>query len=74
VSDLARTEGKAVLWSTHIADEVEEAQQIIILANGRVVEADSPANLRQKTGTSTLTDAYIALTGAGFDDGAATSD
>jgi ABC-2 type transport system ATP-binding protein len=74
VSDLARAEGKAVLWSTHIAEEVEEAKQIILLVNGRVVETASPAALRQKTGTSTLADAYIALTGSGFDNSASDSE
>jgi ABC-2 type transport system ATP-binding protein len=63
VRDLARTEGKAILWSTHIAEEVENAARIVLLVDGRVVEDAPPAALRQQTGGKTLTDAYIALTG-----------
>ena len=74
LSDLARSQGKAVLWSTHIAEEVEEANRIIVLVSGRVVEAAPPAALMQKTGTSTLADAYISLTGARFEDNAPTSE
>lgn len=64
VRDLARTEGKAVLWSTHIAEEVEDAARIVLLADGRVVKDAPPAVLREETGSENLTGAYIALTGA----------
>jgi ABC-2 type transport system ATP-binding protein len=63
VRDLAMAEGKAILWSTHIAEEVEDAARIVLLDNGRVVKDAPPAELRQQTGAKTLTDAYIALTG-----------
>lgn len=74
VSELARTEGKAVLWSTHIAEEVEGAKKIILLVNGRVVEAAPPESLQEKTGATTLADAYIALTGTGSDNATPNSD
>ena len=70
VANLARSESKAVLWSTHIAEEVEEAQQIVLLVDGRAVEAASPDALLKKTGTSKLADAYIALTGYGTENSA----
>jgi len=63
IRDLAERQGKAILWSTHIAEEVENAARIVLLVDGRVVQDASPAALRQQTGTKTLTDAYIALTG-----------
>jgi len=74
VSELARNEGKAVLWSTHIAEEVEGAKKIILLVNGRVVEAAPPESLQEKTGATTLADAYIALTGTGSDNATPYSD
>lgn len=64
VRDLARREGKAVLWSTHIAEEVETADRIVLLVGGRVERDAPPGALCRETGTGTLTDAYIALTGA----------
>jgi ABC-2 type transport system ATP-binding protein len=67
VRDLAQTERKAILWSTHIAEEVEDAARIVLLVDGRVAEEAAPAALRQQTGARTLTDAYIALTGSKSD-------
>jgi ABC-2 type transport system ATP-binding protein len=64
VRTLAETEGKAVLWSTHIAEEVENAARIVLLVDGRVIEDAPPTALRDKTGAETMTGAYIALTGA----------
>jgi len=63
IRDLAERQGKAILWSTHIAEEVENAARIVLLVDGRVMQDAPPAALRQQTGTKTLTDAYIALTG-----------
>lgn len=63
VRDLAEIEGKAILWSTHIAEEVENATRIVLLVDGHVVEEAAPATLKLRTGTASLTDAYIALTG-----------
>jgi ABC-2 type transport system ATP-binding protein len=63
VRDLAESEGKAILWSTHIAEELENAARIVLLVDGRVVVDAPPATLKLQTGTTTLTDAYIALTG-----------
>jgi len=63
VRDLAETHGKAVLWSTHIAEEVEKAARIVLLVDGRVVQDATPAALRRQTGADNMTGAYIALTG-----------
>jgi ABC-2 type transport system ATP-binding protein len=63
VRDLAESQGKAILWSTHIAEEVENAARIVLLVDGCVVRDASPAALKAETGTTSLTDAYIALTG-----------
>jgi ABC-2 type transport system ATP-binding protein len=64
VRDLAERQGKAILWSTHIAEEVENAARIVLLVDGRVIKDASPAALKAQTGTTTLTDAYIVLTGS----------
>ena len=74
IRDLAETEDKAILWATHIAEEVEDAARIVLLVDGRVVEDSPPGVLRQQTATRTLTDAYIALTGAGADHAAPVSE
>lgn len=67
VHGLASREGKAVLWSTHLAEEVEEAARIVLLVAGEVVQEAAPAALLHRAGADSLTDAYIALTGAKTD-------
>jgi ABC-2 type transport system ATP-binding protein len=74
VRDLAVSEGKAVLWSTHIAEEVEQAARIVLLVEGKVVEDAAPAELRRQTGADNLTGAYIALTGVKQDQAAPSPD
>lgn len=63
VHGLAAREDKAVLWSTHLAEEVEEAARVVLLVEGKVIQEASPTALKQKTGADSLTGAYIALTG-----------
>ena len=53
----------ALLWSTHIVDELLDADRIVVLVAGAVIRIGTPAELMAETGTGNLTDAYIALTG-----------
>ena len=63
IRKLAAEENVAVLWATHLVDEVDDADDIVMLAKGRVVDAGSPAELIARSGASDLTDAYSRLTG-----------
>ncbi|MGZ9809331.1 ABC transporter ATP-binding protein [Pseudoroseicyclus sp. H15] len=63
IAALAEREGTAVLWSTHLAEEVEAAARIVLLVQGEVRREETPATLLAETGTEDLTGAYIALTG-----------
>jgi ABC-2 type transport system ATP-binding protein len=53
----------ALLWSTHMVEELEEADRIVLLVGGSVVRIGTPAELMAEAGVDNLTDAYIALTG-----------
>jgi ABC-2 type transport system ATP-binding protein len=55
--------GTSILWATHIVEELEDADQIILIRSGEIVGEGTPAELLARTGTTDLTDAYIALTG-----------
>lgn len=55
--------GTSILWATHLVDEVADADRIMLIAKGEVLAAGTPAELIARTGTQSLTDAYIALTG-----------
>jgi len=60
---LVRDAGVAILWATHLVDEVENADRIILLRQGQVVADDTPAGICKTAGTDDLTEAYSKLTG-----------
>ncbi len=62
VRDLAASRGLAVLWATHLVDEVESADSIVVLHKGTVMMVGRPADLLATTGAGTLEDAFLALT------------
>ncbi len=61
VRGLVREEGVAVLWATHLFDEIDPQDDVVVLHRGRVLARDSSAALAQGTN---LSDAFLALTGA----------
>ncbi len=58
-----KEKGTSILWATHLVEEVAAADRIALLVKGEIIRDDSPANLLSATGTTDLTEAYIALTG-----------
>jgi sodium transport system ATP-binding protein len=59
-----RAEGRCVLFSSHIMQEVSAlCDRIIVIARGRVVAAGAPDDLRAQTGHQNLEDAFVALVG-----------
>src|SRR4051795_9957017 len=62
VHALCREEGLAVLWTTHLIDEVWPGDQVVILHRGRVRAAGSVEEVIAGAGTADLADAYLKLT------------
>ncbi len=59
-----REEGRCVLFSSHIMQEVAAlCDRIVILAEGRVAAEGTPDELRARTGHANLEDAFVALSG-----------
>ncbi len=59
-----RDEGKCILFSSHIMQEVAMlCDNIIVIAQGRVVLHGSPDELRQATGQENLEDAFVSAIG-----------
>jgi sodium transport system ATP-binding protein len=57
-----RARGKAVLFSTHYLAEAELlCDRIGFLHRGRLLCEGTPAEVRSRTGTSTLEEAFLAL-------------
>ena len=61
VGRLCRERGLGVLWATHLVEEAERADRVVILHRGRVVESAPPAAIMQKAGRPTLSDAFLGL-------------
>jgi ABC-2 type transport system ATP-binding protein len=62
VRRLCREEGLAVLWATHLIDEVDAASRLIVLHAGRVRAAGGPEQILAEGGGGTLRDAFARLT------------
>jgi sodium transport system ATP-binding protein len=60
-----REEGKCVLFTSHIMQEVAAlCDQIVIIAHGEVSAIGSPNDLRIQTGQENLEDAFVAAIGS----------
>ena len=60
-----REEGKCVLFTSHIMQEVAAlCDQIVIIAGGVVAATGSPNDLRRQTGRESLEDAFVAVIGS----------
>ncbi|NUQ67774.1 MAG: ABC transporter ATP-binding protein [Phycisphaerales bacterium] len=54
VEDLSRESGMTVIMTTHLIDEAERADRVIMLSEGRVVGEGTPVALRDRVGGHTL--------------------
>ncbi|AMR80900.1 ABC transporter ATP-binding protein [Cupriavidus nantongensis] len=59
---LARHAGAGVLWATHLVQEVEQADRVIVLDRGAVRFDGTPAALLGITAAATLEAAFLAMT------------
>ena len=55
------TAGATVLVSSHVMDEADRCDRLLLLREGRLLAAGTPDALRARTGTSDLGDAFLAL-------------
>src|SRR6185312_10459664 len=64
VLGLKAERGIGVLWATHLIDEAESADRVIILHRGKVLREGTPRGLAAETGAPNLAEAFMALTKA----------
>jgi ABC-2 type transport system ATP-binding protein len=53
--------GTTLLVSTHVMDEAERCDDLVLMRDGRIIAAASPAALLEQTATDELEDAFLAL-------------
>jgi ABC-2 type transport system ATP-binding protein len=62
VRSRCREEGIGVLWATHLVDEVEANDRLVILHGGRVLAQGTAGEIMLATGTQSVKDAFNKLT------------
>lgn len=76
IKDLSKKEKMTVFFTTHYIEEAEKtAERIAIIDHGKIVALGTAAALMNKTGSQSLEDAFLALTGKAIreEEGSATS-
>jgi ABC-2 type transport system ATP-binding protein len=69
VKNLNQKDGVTIFLTTHYMDEADRAaSRIAIIDHGRIVALGTSRELKEKTGTETLQDAFLALTGTAVRD------
>lgn len=63
VRSLCREDGLAVLWATHLIDEIDEGEQVVILHEGKVLAAAGVEDVCKQAGTATIREAFTVLVG-----------
>jgi ABC-2 type transport system ATP-binding protein len=53
--------GTTLLVSSHVMDEADRCDDLLLLREGRIVAADRPDELRERTGTPDLEEAFLRL-------------
>jgi len=63
ISKLCAERAVAVLWATHLCDEVPGADRVVVLHHGKVLTDTTPAKLVADAGASSIEQAFLAMTG-----------
>lgn len=74
LQELNKSENITVFFTTHYMEEADRiAQRIAIIDHGKIVASGTSKDLMAKTGTASLEDAFLALTGSVIREEEATS-
>ena len=64
IKALREKEGLSVFFTTHYMEEAERnSDRIAVIDHGKIVAEGSPEDLKKKTNTTSLEDAFLSLTG-----------
>jgi ABC-2 type transport system ATP-binding protein len=65
VRTLVETSGIGVLWTTHLIDELEPQDDVVVLHQGKILAKGKVAEVVTQTGTQDMRAAFTQLTGSG---------
>jgi ABC-2 type transport system ATP-binding protein len=64
LKELNKNEGTTIFFTTHYMEEAEKiAQRISIIDHGKIIASGSALELKNQTGTNSLEEAFLSLTG-----------
>lgn len=63
IRDLVVTEGISVFWATHLIDEVEDNDDVVVLDKGRVLVQGRVCDVVRSAGADSIRQAFATLTG-----------
>lgn len=58
-------DGAAVLVSSHVMDEAERCDRLLLMRDGAILADGTPAEVKAASGTATIEDAFLALVRGG---------
>lgn len=58
-------QGATLLVSSHVMDEAERCDELLLLREGQILSTGTPSELKERTGTHDLDSAFLALVEAG---------
>jgi ABC-2 type transport system ATP-binding protein len=58
---LTAERGTTLLVSSHVMDEADRCERLLLLRSGRLLADDTPQSLRTRTGTDSVEDAFLRL-------------
>jgi ABC-2 type transport system ATP-binding protein len=71
VRGLIADEGLSVLWATHLTDEVEPGDEVLVLHKGKLLAQGGVADLLRQTGAPDMRAGFVAIVGEKESRGAA---
>ncbi|WP_148210692.1 ABC transporter ATP-binding protein [Beijerinckia indica] len=65
VRALVAKDGVAVLWATHLLDEVDPGDDVVILHQGHVLDQGKACEISMRSGIQNIAEVFTRLTGSG---------
>ncbi len=62
VIELKKEKQMIILWATHLVDEAEKADRVIILDQGKIIKIATPTEIKKQTKEKNLHDAFVKMT------------